>query len=100
VPALSVATFKVNDKDAAWVSGKLTPQPTKCFTEKLRVTGAYQTIPKKVYVRATAFAQPAFDAAYARCRADRTWQTFEMRGGHDVMLDRPAELVAILEALG
>src|SRR5262245_52992776 len=59
VPALPVATFKVNEKDAAWVSGKLTPQPTKCFTEKLRVTGAYQAIPKKVYVRAPAFSQPA-----------------------------------------
>jgi hypothetical protein len=61
------------------------------------VSGAYQTIPKKVYVRAPAFPQPAFDAAYARCRADRTWQALEVSGGHDVMLDRPMELTEILE---
>jgi pimeloyl-ACP methyl ester carboxylesterase len=99
-PPLPVAAFKVNAKDAAWVESKLTPHPTKCLTEALRVTGAYQTIADKVYIRAPAFPHPAFDAAYQRCKADRAWKTFEMTGGHDVMIDRPAELSAILEALG
>ena len=99
-PAPAATTFTDNANDVAWVSGKLTPHPTKCFTDPLRVTDAYQTIHEKVYVRAPAFRQPAFDAAYARCRADRGWKTFEMAHGHDVMLDQPAELEAILEALG
>jgi hypothetical protein len=99
VPAPPAAYFKVNEKDLAWVTSKVTPHPTKCFTEALRVSGAYQTIPKKVYIRAPAFPQPAFDAAYGRCRADSSWKTFEMSGGHDVMLDQPTELVTILDGL-
>ena len=99
VPAPPAAFFKVNDKDLAWVTSKVTPHPTKCFTEALHVSGAYQTIAKKAYIRAPAFAQAAFDAAYARCRADRSWKTFEMTCGHDVMLDQPAELTTILEGL-
>jgi pimeloyl-ACP methyl ester carboxylesterase len=95
-PAPPVAFFKVNAKDADWVSSKLTPHPTKSLTEKLKVTGAYQAIAQKVYVRMPAFPHPAFDAAYARCRADRSWKTFEMTGGHDIMIDQPAELTRIL----
>lgn len=99
VPAPPAAYFKVNAKDEAWVNSKVTPHPTRCFTEALHVTGAYQVIPKKVYIRAPAFKQPSFDAAYQRCRADLSWKTFEMPGGHDVMLDQPTELVTILEGL-
>jgi hypothetical protein len=92
-----VAAFHVNDKDAAWVQGKLTAHPTRCFTEKLKVTGAYQSIAKKLYVRAPMFAMKAFDAALERCRADHSWQTATVTCGHDVMIDQPAELVALLE---
>jgi hypothetical protein len=44
-------------------------------------------------------AQAAFDAAYGRCRDDRPWKTIEMACGHDIMLDQPAELAAILDAI-
>jgi pimeloyl-ACP methyl ester carboxylesterase len=100
VPAPPAANFKINANDVAWVNSKLTPHPTKCFTESLRVSDAYQTVREKVYVRAPAFPQAAFDAAYARCRADRGWKTLEMTSGHDIMLDQPAALAALLESLG
>jgi hypothetical protein len=96
-PAPPVAVFHVNDKDAAWVQSKLTAHPTKCFTQKLKVTGAYQSIAKKLYVRAPLFAQKGFDQALARCRADSTWQTTTVTCGHDVMIDQPVELTAMLE---
>ena len=97
---IPAATFRVNAKDAAWVDSKMTPHPVKCFTEPLRVSGAYSAIARKVYIRALDFASPAFDAAYRRCQADPVWQTVAMKCGHDVMIDQPAELVAILEKLG
>ena len=99
-PPIPAAAFRVNAKDAAWVDSKMTPHPVKCFTEPLRVTGAYATIPRKLYVRALDFPSESFDAAYKRCQADATWQTVAMKCGHDVMIDQPAELVAILETLG
>jgi len=98
-PAPPAAALKVNATDVDWVNSKLTAHPTKCFTEPVRVSDAYQTIRHKVYIRAPAFAQAAFDAAYARCRGDRQWKTIEMACGHDIMLDQPAELAAILDTL-
>jgi pimeloyl-ACP methyl ester carboxylesterase len=100
VPPISASVLRVNEKDAAWVDGKLTPHPVKCFTEPLRVTGAYALIPQKLYIRAADFPSPTFDAVLARCRSDRAWKTLEIKCGHDVMIDRPAELAAILERLG
>lgn len=99
VPPPPAAYFKVNAADVDLVNSKATAHPTKCFTEPVHVTDAYQRVPKKVYIRAPAFKQPAFDAAYARCRADSTWKTFEMPCGHAIMLDMPAELSAIIESV-
>jgi pimeloyl-ACP methyl ester carboxylesterase len=99
VPPPPVARLKVNEQDVAWVNAKLTSQPTKCFTEPLRVTGAYQTVAKKVYVRVPSFENASFDAAYQRVRGDRGWKTLEVTCGHDVMIDQPAELAALLESL-
>ena len=43
------------------------------------------------------YPQPAFDKAYADCKADKTWKTFETTAaGHDVMVDAPEWLVEIL----
>jgi pimeloyl-ACP methyl ester carboxylesterase len=100
VPPIPAAMFRVNANDAAWVDSKMTPHPVKCFTETLRVSGAYSTISTRVYIRARDFESAAFDTAFNRCRADRGWETIEMKCGHDVMVDGPAELVAVLERLG
>lgn len=96
-PAPPASYFHVNDKDATWVNSKITPHPTQCFTEKLKVTGAYQSIPKKLYVRAPLFVQKSFDDALDRCRADKSWQTATVSCGHDVMIDQPEELTALLD---
>ena len=98
-PPPTAAAFKVNAKDADWVNSKVTPHPTRSLTETLHVTGAYQTIREKLYVRTPAFAQPAFDAAYSRCRANREWKTSEMSCGHDLMIDQPAEVATMIGAL-
>jgi pimeloyl-ACP methyl ester carboxylesterase len=100
VPSPNAAAFHVNAKDAAWVDSKTTPHPTKCFTEKLHVSGAYQTIASKLYIRALDFPMPHFDAALARTRGEQGWKTLEMKCGHDVMLDQPSELAATLQRLG
>ena len=99
IPARPAAYFTVNAADSAWVESKLTPHPTGCFTEKLKVSGARQSIPKKVYIRAPLFKMPAFDGFLEQCRADRSWKTETVTSGHDVMIDQPEILTAILEKL-
>lgn len=99
-PPIPAATLRVDAKDAAWVDSKMTPHPVKCFTDPLSVSGAYLAIPQKIYIRARGYQSAAFDAAFDRCRKDQGWKTIEMQCGHDVMIDQPAELVAILEPVG
>jgi pimeloyl-ACP methyl ester carboxylesterase len=99
VPPHPAAYFHVNAADSAWVDSKLTPHPTGCFTKRLKVTGACQNIAKKVYIRAPLFKMPVFDGFLEQCRADRSWNTETVTCGHDVMIDQPGVLTAILENL-
>jgi pimeloyl-ACP methyl ester carboxylesterase len=94
---IPAARFAVNEADRAWVDSKMTPQSTACFTEKIRLTGAYQRIPRKAYIRAKNFA--GFAATFERIRSEDSWETWVVDCGHDVMLDKPDELTSILLGL-
>ena len=96
VPPRAAEAFKVNEKDRAWVDAQCTPQPIKCFLQKLALTGARERLAKKSYIRATAVAIPYFDAGLASAR-QKGWRTYEVPCGHDVMLDLPERLTEILQ---
>jgi len=86
--------FAINEADRAWVDSKMTSQSTACFTEKLKVTGAYQRISKKTYIRAKNF--PGFAGTLERVVKDASWKTHVIDCGHDVMIDKPDELTSLL----
>lgn len=94
---IPAARFGVNEADRAWVDSKMTPQSTACFTEKIKLTGAYQRIPRKTYIRAKNFA--GFAATFERIRSDDSWETWVVDCGHDIMIDKPDELTSILVGL-
>jgi len=96
VPPRPAAAFLVNEKDRAWVDAMCVPQPIGTMTEKMALTGARERIAKKSYIRAAAYPNPGFDKAYARVKADGAWRTYEVTGGHDVMVDMPERLTEIL----
>ena len=97
-PAPKAEAFAVvGETDRAWVDAKTTPQPNGVALQPIKLTGAREKIAKKTYIRAPRYPQPAFDKAFAECKADRTWRTFETTtAGHDVMVDDPEWLVGIL----
>jgi hypothetical protein len=65
--------------------------------QPIKLTGAREKVAKKTYIRASKYPQPAFDKAFAECKADKTWRTFETTtAGHDVMVDAPEWLTDIL----
>lgn len=72
-----------------------TPQPTGTFTERLKVTGAYLTIPRKTYILAAGW--DGFWSFAAPLRDDPAWAVHELPCGHDVPLLMPKELAALLE---
>jgi pimeloyl-ACP methyl ester carboxylesterase len=96
IPARTAASFNVNEKDRAWVDALCVPQPINTFLDKMTLGGARERIAKKSYIRALNNANPGFDKAMARAKADPSWRTYEVPCGHDVMVDMPERLAEIL----
>jgi pimeloyl-ACP methyl ester carboxylesterase len=96
IPPITAEQFNVNAPDRAWVNSRLTPQAGACFSEKLSLTGAAYKVPKKAYIHAKVSRSPAFQSAYARLSNTEGWKTYAIDCGHDVMIDRPAELAELL----
>jgi len=96
IPARTAASFNVNEKDRAWVDAMCVPQPINTFLDKPTLTGARERIGKKSYIRALNNANPGFDKAMARAKADKSWRTYEVACGHDVMVDMPERMAEIL----
>ena len=86
--------------DAAWVDAHITQQPLGVSMDAVKLPGARERVPLKLYVRTPLFPQPVIDAVLARCQADAGWRTAVMNHcGHDPMIDDPRGLAALLEAL-
>jgi pimeloyl-ACP methyl ester carboxylesterase len=98
IPPISAETFRVNERDRAWVDRLCTPQPIACMTEKLALTGAYRGVRRKVFIRAQNYPSPAFEPTYERLKGDPGWTAHLLPCGHDVMIDMPDALAEILEA--
>jgi pimeloyl-ACP methyl ester carboxylesterase len=96
LPPLPAAAFRVNETDRAWVDRQCTPQPLKTFTDKVALTGARESISKKVYIRAKAYPSPVFDAAVDKLKGNSAWIVRELPCGHDAMLDMPNEVTELL----
>jgi pimeloyl-ACP methyl ester carboxylesterase len=94
IPPRPAATFNINEKDRAWVDAQCTPHPLKCFIEAGTHTGA-RAHRQKAFIRATNYPSEPFDRGLANARA-KGWQVYKVACGHDVMLDEPERLAAIL----
>jgi pimeloyl-ACP methyl ester carboxylesterase len=94
VPPLPAAAFAVNAADAAWVDRQCTMQPLSTFETPARISGACDTIANIGYIAATGFDGP-FSQFHA-VAAERGWWFEELPCGHEVVLDTPNELAALL----
>ena len=75
------------------------PQPLGTFLEKIRLTGAAERIPRRLYICATANPGPVLRPFHARVRGAPGWETAEVDCGHGVYRERPEELIALLERM-
>jgi pimeloyl-ACP methyl ester carboxylesterase len=94
VAPITAEFFNVNVADRAWVNAQCTPHPLATFQQRLTLRG---TIPaaKATHVLATGYEHSPFPPFHALAKA-RGWKTLTVPCGHDVMLDRPDDLVQIL----
>ena len=97
VPFRPASFFGVNENDQAWMDRLCVPHPLATMVETIALTGAVDRIAKKAYVRAGNYPNPGFDAALAKATANPAWRTYVVPCGHDVMVDMPERLAAILE---
>jgi pimeloyl-ACP methyl ester carboxylesterase len=99
VPAPSAAYFGVNATDAPTVDALATPFPLGCFTEKLKLSGAYRSVKKHLYVHGTVLPRESpFRPFYGRA-VEAGWSAHALACGHHVMLDQPERTAELLETL-
>jgi pimeloyl-ACP methyl ester carboxylesterase len=94
VPPRPASFFAVNAADAAWVDRQSTVHPLSTFEAPAQISGACDSIATIGYIVARGFESPLgqfYDKA-----AERGWWQAELACGHDVMLDMPNELTALL----
>lgn len=95
-PSPPATAFGLSGEDAAWVAGKVTPQPVAVEQQPIVLTGARDKVAKKTFIRLTGFAHPSFQANYERLKNDPAWRTYLVEGGHDMMVDQAGRLAEIL----
>jgi pimeloyl-ACP methyl ester carboxylesterase len=100
VPPPPASFFGVNEKDAARVDALAAPHPIATMMEKIRLSGAYRAVKKRVYVHGTRLPRESpFKPFYERARSEG-WEAHALPCGHDVMLDLPDQLTEILDGAG
>lgn len=98
IPPIPASAFNVNEADAAWVDKLALPQPLATFVQAAR--GGVEAIPvstlKRIYIFAAANGGDWFVSTYERLKEQPGWQVQAIDCGHEIMLDRPRELLSIL----
>ena len=94
---ISAEIFGVNQADRAWVDRQCTVQSLACFKQPAQMTGGLGRINRVAYAYASGWAgeQSPFRPFYDKAKA-RGWTTSKIDCGHDVMLDRPEAVTALL----
>ena len=96
VPPVSAAAFNVNAADREWVDRQCTMQPIETMLQRLHLTGGIETVKNVTFIRAAGYSEGSpFPPFYEKANA-RGWTTRTVPCGHDVMLDLPEELSALL----
>ncbi|HXH39668.1 MAG TPA: alpha/beta fold hydrolase [Thermoanaerobaculia bacterium] len=91
----SAEFFHVKPERRDWVNALLTPQPIGVSLQPIRLTGARERVPRKVYIRGTGLPSHTFDAYRNEAEANG-WRIYDVDCGHDVMVDEPEKLAEIL----
>jgi hypothetical protein len=94
VPPISAEFFQVNVADRAWVDAQCTPQSLATFSQRLTLRNRFPA-EKVTHVLATGYKQSPFPPFHELAK-NKGWHTATVDCGHDVMLDRPDELVRML----
>jgi len=89
-PPKQFGVAAVAERDQAFALSKVTAHPVGTYVQPIKLSGALEKVAKKTYIRLPKFPQPGFDKAFADCKGNKSWATFELPDiGHMSMLDAP-----------
>lgn len=97
VPPPPAEFFNVNEQDRALVDQLCTPQPLATFEQPLDYSDHAQSIADTRFIYATGWSNSPFGGA-VKAAQRRGWPVITIESGHDVMLDKPSELTALLSS--
>ena len=98
VPPIPAQAFSINARDRAWVYRQRTAQSIATFQQRLQLTGAIERIENITYILATGWKHSPFQQFYEKAKV-KGWKRLTIACGHDVMLDKPNELMKVLLAV-
>lgn len=101
IPPPPASHFGVPKDYQAWVDRLCTPMPKAAFYERQRLTGAFNRVPRKLFIASgprTMFegVPDPQGTKVAELRKDPTWRTAIVQGGHDLMITSPGPLTDLL----
>ena len=89
-------TWSKDPEKLEWLKAHCTPQPTQTFLKGVTLSGDEQKVERRLYVRAAENQNATFDAEFARAQAEPNWRAEAIDCLHDIMVERPVELAALL----
>ena len=98
IPPIPAAAFNVNEADADWVDRMSGPQPLATFAQGVKAGVDSAPVAHRTYVFASRNGGDWFVETHARLKDDARWTVHDISCGHSIMLDRPADLAALLLA--
>ena len=97
IPAPPVSFYGITDPEQQrWGDENCVPQPLKCFSEASSLTGAWMSVPQKVYIRCVNPPLPYMDQFQSFAEQQDDWDSYVMETGHDCMVTEPDQLAEIL----
>lgn len=95
---LPAALFATAPENSERVDRLSTPHPFASFCQPVALTGAWRSVRRKTYVRATGW--PGYESlgfhSYDSIRTEEGWDISQVACGHEVMLDATRDLADIL----
>jgi pimeloyl-ACP methyl ester carboxylesterase len=102
MPPPPVAAFGVPEDhpNADWVRRRLTPHPVGSYESSLPLANPVGNGLPCTYIVCTDPIYGAIESTRQWVKRQRGWQWLEIASGHDAMVLHPAQLTAMLEAIG
>ncbi len=89
----------VDSADAAWVNRRLTAHPLAAFTDRLELTGEWESIKRRTYLRCEGFQIAHGEPLVARLEQDPRWHTERWDCAHSPHLTAPSRVVSAVLAM-